>query len=307
MVLCFLGLLRLTLLVGGLQAYFTAHRLTPAEPVPTPLAAPAGLVPHSPVAGCPAARCAADTPHLLAVGQAMPPAAVRTLPMPREVVEAQASTYTVRILHGHGGESFLQWPNQIVTPGKPSHVGFDIDVTDGWMMTTLLQESEKEEHMKVHLLVTHLTGEETPRIYKGTLECKLGVAHLSVLRESTAKHLLPIRVHVEKCHPGPSAVPPLAMPAPMPGPIVQPIPAMQPLPTVAMAFVPAVHRKTVSLKIENGETKLAFRSSDLRTCASEMTLEFPAGTVHVKAAKSFIAVQGNDFTARANKLEILGD
>jgi hypothetical protein len=371
---CFLGLLRFLMVVGGLQAYFAEHRTDdqPGLP-PTIQAVPAPPVQQrvvmepalgcplidrltrnqgiplqpqvaypTPVAPCPVPRC----PVPACTGAMPAPVAVRpvtlpttptvaacTLPMPREVVEP-ASVYLVKVRHINHDKSSMEWPRQVVTPGKPSNIGIGHEM-QGWMMTTLVQPSEKCEHVKVHLLLTQLTGEATPRIYKGVLDCKVGANSLTAMKESGGTHPLAISVCVEKHQPSVIARPVPIQPAftpvgpglvsampvingrvfanPVPNcpaagagacPGVCPCPA---IPTLGYAFVPAPMPKTVTLKIEDGVTKLAFRSADLKTAAAEMTLELPGGSVKLKAAKGHIVVQGQDFAGRATKLEMVGD
>ena len=316
MSLCFLSLMRLAMLVGGLQAYWATQSLTTPSP-PRSGEMELAVVP---------VPCLRVTPAPVAVDPNPRAMHTRSLPMPRELAEPPQA-YAVRVLQINTDESSMQWPTQILLPGKEAHIGFEMEVNHGWMMTTRVQPSEKSQQVKLHLLVTHLTGEDTPLIYKGTLECKLGAAHLTVLRESSGKHLLPIRVQVDASKPEAAVVqqPVQAVPGPIPaerpskasavplkaptplGPAKPPVafaPASLP---VAFAFVAAPLPKTVTLKIENGETKLDFRSPDLRTSARQLTLELPVGSIEVQAGKGHIQVQGLDFTARATKLEILGD
>jgi hypothetical protein len=263
------------------------------------------------------------------------------LPMPTPVVEPVAQTtsvYTVKLRQTGQRDQTVQWPVVVLSCGSAAHCAIESKNNQGWMMSTKVQPSDKPEHVKVQLLLTHLTGEDTPRIYKGTLECKVGADNLTAMREASGTQPLAVSVCIEKAKttPAPSAVsvarpavvampqfthvapgyysamPVLTAPVPArPVPLTPACPAMA-CPGQGFTFssadlMPPPVVKTVTLKIEDGVTKLSYRSPEMRTATQELTFDLPGGSVTLKAARGHIAIQGKDFTARATKVELVGD
>ena len=348
---CFLSLLRLALVLGGMQSYLAERAVEkpcPGAPKIVQAYAPPmhpnqmPPLPHYPVPHCPVPHCTGAYPTTNVLRPAVVASAKPTLlPMPTPVVGPVAETtsvYTVKLRQTGQRDQTVQWPVVVLSCGSAAHCAIESKNNQGWMMSTKVQPGEKPEHVKVQLLLTHLTGEDTPRIYKGTLECKVGADNLTAMREASGTQPLAVSVCVEKaktttappavsvtrpavvttpsftqvapgCY---SAMPVLTAPVPArPVPLTPACPAMA-CPGQGFAFscatlMPNPMVKTVTLKIEDGVTKLSYRSPEMRTATQELTFDVPGGSVTLKAARGHIAIQGKDFTARATKVEIVGD
>jgi hypothetical protein len=293
----------MALVLGGLQTYI-AERVVVDEPLPE----------------CPAQRCTGACPH---------PAVATPTPTP-------TAPYTLVVRQTGRRDQTVTWPHFPFGEGARLQALQQAE-SRPWYISAQMREASKDQ-VKVHLeLKTVCPNTKEMTVYKGAFDCKVGVCHLTALTEKTGTEPLAVSVCVKQAEDkptrsvvavAPTVTPRVPMPAPTPiapvwnpigDPLVvngkpvlpNPVPMPMPVPAVpphaVFAFAMREPMKTITLKIEDGETKLSYQSPDLKTASSQLTLDLPHGSLNLKAAKGHIVVKGQDFTAQATKVQLVGD
>ena len=327
MSLCFLGLLRFLMVVGGLQAFFSEH-LVADKPCPPP-----GL---QLLGGSELSHAGSDPTGPTAPGVDRPGpvfAATRTSTFPmRKVVAAPEVTYSVQMTQINQDKSSIHWPRQKIALGKDA-ICF-VDKNDQlWTVVALLYGDRSRDYVNVSLLVKQVGEKGVPSSYIGQVRCKLGANNSTLLREVSGEGRLQVKVIVEEIRP--FEIHPLFADAPKPAatpvapgvlsavpvpncltdstsppsgqPLALPVQDVVrlPVPTLGSNFSPTPMPKMVTLKIEDGKPKLAYTGGS--DPAPEMTLDLPGGSVKLTASRDHIVIKGPDFVGRATKLEMVGD